>query len=336
MALVVALVALQAARSIAIPTVLAALAALILAPAARRLERWRAPRSLAAAAIVFGALCAAGGGFYALAPTAETWNDRAPQILRDLERRARQINRDVARSVGADAPRTPAEADKEGDGAVEQIVDSGQRLIADLAIGAPGLMVSAGYWAFLTFFLLRDRGMLSRQIIRLGPNDVVRRALGRGLRDVRTDVARYLIAVTAINTLLGLAVAASFYLIGVPNAAVWGMAAGLLNFMPFIGMAIMVVVAAGVGLVSFEDPLLAFAPVIALLVLNAIEGQIVTPLVIGARMRLSSLAIFVAIAFGAWLWGPAGALIATPSLIVFTALFTRLASSRPPGQRSGG
>lgn len=103
--------------------------------------------------------------------------------------------------------------------------------------------------------------------------------------------------------------------------------------MPFIGTAVMVVVTVGVGLVSFEQPIIAFAPVVVVLVLNTIEGQMVTPMVVGARLRLSALGIFVAIAFGAWLWGAAGALIATPTLIVATAFVARLDAVTSAGPR---
>lgn len=196
--------------------------------------------------------------------------------------------------------------------------------MADLAISAPGFVLGGVYWAFLTFFLLRDRAALSRRLMGLGTTFSARMALGRAMRDVQADVSRYLLAITVINIGLGLCVAGAFHLIGVPNAALWGIAAALLNFMPFVGTAVMVVVTLGVGMVSFEEPVVAFAPVAVVIVLNTIEGQLVTPMLIGRRMRLSALGIFVAIAFGAWLWGAAGALIATPTLIVASAFITRL------------
>jgi predicted PurR-regulated permease PerM len=261
----------------------------------------------------------------------------------------RQINRDVARSVGAGAeaesgrmPGTASSAASGNDAAakedtVSQLVDSGQRLMADFAIGAPGFAVGGIYWAFLTFFLLRDRPRLARRLMGLGTTTSARLALGRAMRDVQADVSRYLLAITVINIGLGLCVAGAFHLIGVPNAALWGMAAALLNYMPFVGTALMVVVTLGVGLTSFEEPVVAFAPVVAVVVLNTIEGQLVTPMLIGARMRMSALGIFVAIAFGAWLWGAAGALIATPTLIVASAFITRLdavTSRRRSGAKS--
>ena len=100
-AIVAVVAALSVAHQIAIPTVLAALAAIALAPLARHLERIGAPVSLAAALIVSGALGGTAGTLYSVTPSAEVWNDRAPQILRNIELRLREISHDLARSVGA-------------------------------------------------------------------------------------------------------------------------------------------------------------------------------------------------------------------------------------------
>jgi predicted PurR-regulated permease PerM len=97
----------------------------------------------------------------------------------------------------------------------------------------------------------------------------------------------------------------------------------------------MALVTLGVGLVSFADPAVAFAPLVVVMTLNTIEGQIVTPMIVGARIQLPALTIFVAIAFGAWLWGGPGALVATPVLIVAGAFVRRLkAATRLPHPRT--
>ena len=327
------LAALNAASLIAIPAVLAVLCAIGLAPAVRWLERTGAPASLCAAFVVGGLLLGAASTVYALAPSAEAWNERAPQILREMERRARDILSGMSNAfeVAPDAqqavetappPTEPPTA--AGDDTVERLVEGGQRLLADWAIGAPRLAAGAALWAMLTFFLLRDRVMLARWGMALVPGASARRAIGRAMRDVRTNVARYLLAITAINLGLGLCIGVAFQLLGVDNAPLWGVAATLANFMPFIGIAIMALVTLGVGIVSFEDPVVAFAPFAVVVVLNMIESQVVTPMVVGARLRIAPIAVFAGIAFGAWLWGAAGALVATPTMIVAVAFVRRL------------
>lgn len=333
---VIALAALDAASFIVIPAVLAILVAIALAPAVRRLERTGAPASLCAALVVGGLLLGAATTVYAFAPSAEAWNERAPQFLREVERRAREIlsglsdafdaGSDDARPGigGPPQPEEPGEEAEDGEDAVGRLLEGGQRLLADWAIGAPRLAAGAAFWAMLTFFLLRDRVMLARWGMSMVPGASTRRAVGRAMRDVRTNVARYLLAITFVNMGLGLCTWIAFHLLGVANAPLWGMAAGLLNFMPFIGVAMIAVVTLGLGIVSYEDPIIAFAPFGVIVALNIIEAQIVTPMVVGARIRIAPIAVFLAITFGAWLWGAAGALVATPALIVAVAFVRRL------------
>lgn len=342
------LAALVSASVIAIPTVLAILCAIALATTVRLLERTGAPASLCAALVVGGLLLGAASTVYALAPSAEAWNDRAPQILRQMERRAREMLSGMSDAFDPGAGDAPAGAiglmpddgpPTPGDDTVGKLVEGGQRLLADWAIAAPTLAAGAAFWAMLTFFLLRDRVMLARWGVSLVPGASARRAVGRAMRDVRTNVARYLLAITAVNLGLGLCTGVAFQLLGVANAPLWGVAAALMNFMPFIGVAVMALVTLGVGIVSFQDPVVAFAPFAVIVALNTIESQVVTPTVVGARIRIAPIAVFAAIAFGAWLWGAAGALVATPTLIVAVAFVRRLNAaahlSRTPHQREG-
>ncbi|MFN4157400.1 MAG: AI-2E family transporter [Gemmobacter sp.] len=339
--------ALDLASGIAVPTVLAILAAIALAPLARRIESIGIPASLAAAVIVAGIVFSTAFAIYALLPSAEAWNARAPHVIRDIEQRVRDINISITDAISitpeaapvpsppqTDGQSPPPDADAEnpaaGD-ALGRLVDGGQKMAADWAISAPGIVAAAVYWAVLTFFMLRDRGMLGRRVMALGGRVSSMRALGRAIQDVQNDVASYLLAITLINIALGCGVAAAFYLFGMPNAALWGVAATLLNFMPFIGAAIMAIVTLSVGLVSFADPINAFFLLGVVVILNSIEAQIATPMIVGARIRLPAIGIFVAIAFGAWLWGAVGALVATPALIVASAFVTRLTVLRHGG-----
>jgi len=347
---VLILAALDGASLIAVPTVLAVLCAIALAPSVRWLERTGAPASLCAALVVGGLLLGAAFTAYSLAPSAEAWNARAPQILRETERRAREIASGMSRafepgpeaapavvpnlaepSAPVDPPGAAPRAASDDD-TVGRLVEGGQRLLADWAIGAPRIAAGAAFWAMLTFFLLRDRVMLARWGMSLVSGASARRAVGRAMRDVRTNVARYLLAISAINLGLGFLTAVSFHLLGVSNAPLWGVAAMLLNFMPFIGVAILALITLGVGIVSFEDPVVAFAPFAVVVVLNMIEAQVVTPMVVGARIRISPIAVFVAIAFGAWIWGAGGALVATPTLIVAVAFVGRLNAAAHPSR----
>ncbi|WP_104017246.1 AI-2E family transporter [Roseovarius nitratireducens] len=347
---VMALAALDAASLIAIPTVLALLCAIALAPAVRWLERTGAPASLCAAVVVGGLLVGTAITVYAFAPSAEALSKRGPEILREAEWRARRIISDLSpateggtrsgssagleesRVTNPDNPPLPDEDDGNDtdDDAMDKLVDGGQRLLADWAIGAPRVAAGALLWAMLTFFLLRDRVMLARWGLSLISQASTRRAVGRAMRDVRTNVARYLLAITVVNLGLGIVIAIAFHLIGMAHAPLWGLAAALANFMPIVGFAILSVVTLAVGIASFNDPVVALIPFAVVVTLNAIEANVVTPMIIGSRIQIAPIAIFAAIALGAWLWGAAGALIATPALIVAAAFARRLSAAGRP------
>lgn len=147
---------------------------------------------------------------------------------------------------------------------------------------------------------------------------------------MRTKVARYLLTISIINVMLGIATAVTFWALGMPNPVLWGVGMAILNFIPYLGPAIMNVIVFAVAFVHYPSFFVALLPVAALLMLNLIEGQIVTPMLIGSRIAVGALPVFLAVAFGAWLWGAVGALLATPALIVGQTLTTaRRRAQRP-------
>jgi predicted PurR-regulated permease PerM len=318
---------LRAAQAFAIPTVLALLAAIALEPVARRADRFGLPRTLSAAAIVVTGICALVGLIYYLVPTAEAWNYRLPEVMEKLEHIVRSLMRGFSKAFERTNETTGD--DEEGD-PIEQIASSGQSILTGIAVSVPALLGGLVYAAILTFFVLKERGLVARLAIRLGATTGQRLVLARSMRDIQERVSGYLLTITLINMGLGLTAALVFWLLELPSPLLWGLLVAALNFMPYIGPAIMAVLVLAVGLVSYDDPATALLPPLALIVLNTIEGQLITPMFVGQQMELPALAIFVAITFGAWLWGPAGAILATPVLIIGSAFVRRM---WPPSRR---
>ncbi len=313
------LAALQEMRTFAIPTVLALLAAVALEPVARHADRLNIPRGVSSALIVFTCIAGALALIYYVLPSAEEWNRRVPDILRQFDDLLRNLVSGLS-----DAVQGPQrDSDGEETDPLDQLADAGGSLLTGLAITVPVFAGATLYAAGLTFFLLRERAMVSRWLMSLGSTASRQRELGRALRDIQSRVSFYLLAITLINTGLGSLAALLFWSLGLPNPFLWGLLTGVLNFMPYIGPAIMALIILGVGLVTFDEPSSAFIIVGALVTLNTFEGQFVTPMLVGRQTRQSALAIFLAITFGAWLWGAAGAILATPVLLVASAFIRR-------------
>jgi predicted PurR-regulated permease PerM len=170
---------------------------------------------------------------------------------------------------------------------------------------------------FLTtlFFVLLDRVDLRKHMILLfnDPDDRLR--VIRILNDVERNLSRYIGTVTVINLAIGVITAAGAWLLGFKTPLLFGALAFVCNYVPYIGPAIVTAVLFAVGLISF--PSLAYAAIApALFVgLTTFEGHVVTPSIVGRRLTLNPLGVFLSLAFWTWLWGPVGAFLSVPFLI---------------------
>jgi predicted PurR-regulated permease PerM len=134
--------------------------------------------------------------------------------------------------------------------------------------------------------------------------------------DIEHNLASYVATVSVINATLGMLVAGAAWLLGLPSPIILGVLAMLLNYMPYVGPACMALILFAVGFVTFPSLGQAVIAPASLVVLTTIEGHLITPTVLGRRLTLNPLAVFLAIAFWSWLWGPMGAFLTVPLLIV--------------------
>src|SRR5262249_26017563 len=142
--------------------------------------------------------------------------------------------------------------------------------------------------------------------------------------DIEQNLASYLAVVTAINLCLGVAVTTGAWLLGLPSPIIFGVLAMVLNYVPYVGPAVMAIVLLGAGLVTFPTLGQALLAPACFVALATIEGHVITPTVIGHRLTLNPLTVFLAIAFWTWLWGPVGAFLAVPLSIIALVIITHL------------
>jgi len=138
----------------------------------------------------------------------------------------------------------------------------------------------------------------------------------RILNEVESSLTAYFATVAAIYFVEGLCVALVSYFVGLPNPAAWGALAFVLCFIPYIGPGIVILVLFGAGLIQFPTATQALIVPAFFVALTTIEGNFITPTIVGRRLTLSPLAVFLSLVFWAWMWGPVGAFLATPLLIV--------------------
>ena len=199
--------------------------------------------------------------------------------------------------------------------------ESGPELptVTDAIFLAPVILGQAMIFAGSLFFFLTSRLEIyeaaSHRLSAVGEAGVIRRRL----QNAERLVSRYFVTITIINLCLGLATTAAMLLLGMPMPFVWGLAATLLNYVLYVGPAVMATALLLGGLVVFDDARV-LLPALAYITINLSEAQFVTPGLVGRHVRLNPLLVFAALVFGLWFWGPIGGIVAIPVLVIVLAL----------------
>jgi len=326
-------------RSLLLPLVLAGLLSLLLSPAVRGLKRVHVPEPLGAGLVLLTVLGGVGFGIYQLSGPAVDWIQRAPQSLRAAEVKLRDLRRSVQRLGRAteQVERLAEVSSSSGQRppAVSVAVQSTPTLRERLFSQATDLITDAAVMLILLYFLLASGDLFLRKLIRVLPRLEDRRRAVEIARQVERDISSYLGTVTMINLGLGAAVAIVFALIGVPNALLWGAMVTFTNFVPYLGPAINYVTFILIGLLTFDTVPRMLAPAGLFLVLNVLEAYLITPMVLGKRLTLNPVMLFVGLTFWGWLWGIVGAILAVPILVVFKIFCDHLEPLAPIGEFLG-
>jgi len=148
-------------------------------------------------------------------------------------------------------------------------------------------------------------------------------------RRIKQDVAAYLGTITLINAGLGVVSGLALWALGMPNPALWGVLTALLNYIPYAGALTAIVVVSMVGLLSFDELWRGLLPAAVLLALHVIESDVVTPLLVGRRLTLPPLMVFLSLTIWSWMWGIAGAMLAVPLLVVLKVAADHVEALQP-------
>lgn len=319
-------------KPVFVPIAVAVVLALALAPAVRALQRLGVAPLAASAMVVSSLLLAAALGMTALSEPASRWWRDAPQTVGRLIDRVDAWRATIPliappqpppRARGKEPPPPPP-----ADPLHEKLAMEGAEATWTLVGGTTAFLLGAAAALMLLFFLLAsERWMLDRAQL-LFPRRRTRCLVLAGIRHAQRDIARYFATQAVINTGVGIAVALALAWLGVPNPALWGTVAGLLNFIPYLGPLVTMALLVIVGAQSFETLTEILAPAAAALGVHAVESNLVSPVFVGRRLSMHPLALLVAVMFGAGLWGLAGAMLSVPVLIAVRCVCRRNRSMR--------
>jgi len=326
-------------RSLLLPLVLAGLLSLLLSPVVRGLKRLRIPEPLGAGLVLLTVLGGVGFGIFQLSAPAFDWIQRAPQSLRAAEVKLRDLRRSVQK-LGRATEQVERMADVSANPgqrppAVAVAVQSTPTLRERLFSQATDLVTDGVVMLILLYFLLASGDLFLRKLIRVLPRLEDRRRAVDIARQVERDISSYLGTVTTINLGLGAAVAICFALIGVPTPLLWGAMVAFTNFVPYLGPAINYGVFILIGLLTFDTVPRMLLPAGLFLVLNVLEAYLVTPMVLGKRLTLNPVMLFVGLTFWGWLWGIVGAILAVPIIVVCKIFCDHIEALAPIGEFLG-
>jgi predicted PurR-regulated permease PerM len=303
------------ARSFIVPVILAVLLEFLFSPLVRRLKRARIPEAASATVIVLGLVGALSYGVYALAVPAATWASRAPESLAKLEERVKRLRRPVEQVT-----RTAAQVEKltslpSADGTTTVTVAVKDRSLGEQVFGGTQDFLGGALVVFvLLYFLLASGDLFLTKVIKALPTLADKKLAVQIARQTEDHISHYLITTTLINIGFGVAVALAFWALGMPNALLWGAVAAVTNFIPYMGGLAATIIFALAALLHFDDAFHAALVPATFFVLNLIEGNVVTPLIVGRKLTLNAVVIFVGVLLWGWIWGIPGAVMAVPIL----------------------
>jgi predicted PurR-regulated permease PerM len=316
---------LWAAQGLVLPVLLAMFFALVGNPIIRLLQRIYVPRFVSALLVlVLGIAGTVALGQQLVVPASE-WVRQVPREMRDLAPKLRNLVKpmqeankaaeNIARAAGGENTAKPVQVVR------TEVNDPYKALTA-----TPRMVASVLAVVLLTFFFMVYGQSLQRNAIALLPGRQQKRLTVEILQSIEHEISRYVLTISIINALVGLAFAGALYWLGVPldEALLWGTMAAILNFAPYVGPLIGIMIMLLMGFVAFDDIWHSVLPAAIYLGLHTVEGQIVTPIVLGARMALSPLVLILALMLCGWLWGIVGLLLAVPLLVCTKIVLSKI------------
>jgi predicted PurR-regulated permease PerM len=200
----------------------------------------------------------------------------------------------------------------------------------DMALIAPAILSQIAIFLLSLYFFMATRDSFRISVLALCVTRRMRWRMAHVFRDVEEKVSRYLITISMVNIGVGAVVTLVTWALGLPTPLLWGALAAVTNYVPFVGQALMALVLFLVGMSTSPDLLGAVLPVLAYWVINFVEGNFVTPNLLGRTMTINPFLIFLSLAFWIWTWGPVGGLVAVPSLLMLYSIAMHILPMRDP------
>jgi predicted PurR-regulated permease PerM len=314
------------ASPILIPIIMALLLSMLLAPFVRLIEWVRVPRTLGSLIAVAAAVGALFGIAASLSGPAQSWLTE-PQRFSRLEEKLRPLTAPFGKLQYATEQVEKAAAPR--DMPPIQKVEVTRPGLSGLISNGSGHVVStiAAVVGLVYLFLVSGDTFL-RKLVLVTPSLKDKKRAVEIVRNIESDISFYLVLVAAINITIGFVVTATTGALGISDPLLWGTLAAVLSFAPYVGEFVIVIILSLAGILTFDNLVQAFVAPAIYFVVMTVCWQGVVPFVVGRRMTLSPVAVFIMIIVLGWMWGVIGALVAVPVLASLKIICERIGSLR--------
>lgn len=314
------LAALYLMKEVAVPIILAWVVANILLPVVLWMEERGVPRVPAVAAVTLAMIAVLLTVVALLSLPLTYWLGRATELGVMVREKLQSIS-------------GPLDVLKELGGVIGQVtgspgtglhVEEGTNIVSGIiAVLTPAVTQGILFLGALIFYMIYHKQIKSRSVLVL-PSREARLTAMHIYADIEHNTTVYFGTFTIVNLGLGVLTTVLAYVIGLPNPMLWGVLAAVLNYIPYIGPVITTSVLFFVGLFTFPTVSAALVAPLIYIAMTTVEGQFITPALMGRRMTLNPFAVFLAIGFWTWMWGPIGAFVAVPILMSAMVIFRHL------------
>lgn len=339
LAVLASLYTLYFAREFLLPIVFAILLDFLLQPAVRFLHKLKIPQAVGAGLVVLAMVGVVSFIIYEISGPVQTWVAKAPESIAIAQREVGKLMKPLERMMN----RTPEPVEQEGASPVQGtaarpavVVVQGPSMLSR-AFGSTSRFLAAAFEVLiLLYFMLAAGDIFLRKLIKVLPHLRDKLKAIRIARQVEDSISTYLTTTMLVNLMEGVAVSVVMWLLGMPTPLLWGVLVCVFEFIPYIGAFAIVVILAMVGLTTFGTLGHALLAPGAFLLINLVQANFLTPMLMSHRLALNPVAVFLGLAFWFWIWGIPGAFIGVPVMAVLKICCDQIAGLGPIGEFLGG
>jgi predicted PurR-regulated permease PerM len=308
-----------------------------LSPFVRLLGKLWIPEAAGAGIVMLVGVCILGFLIYEFSGPVSEWVGRAPQIMGKISTELQRLKKPVekvtqateqvskiAQVAATDQGKKPATVEVKRPSIFDGLFTRTRDAVLELVV-----------FVVMLYFLLSSGDMFLRKLIHVLPRFEDKKRAVLIMRDIEDHISKYLLTVAMINTCLGTAGGLVFWALGMPNPALWGALAFVLNFIPYLGAFAEIVIVGLVAAATFPHLTQALLVPACYLGLAVIEANLFTPYIMGRRMTLNPVVIFVAVTFWGFLWGVLGVFLAVPTLVMLKIFCDHIRPLAPIGEFLG-